>query len=247
MQNKRYLVIIGDIVKSREIIDREKIQSIFHEKITPGANLALSEMINFDDNIVSSFTVTIGDEFQGVLKSATRLFKFLYEFEYNIKHATTENIDFRYGLGVGEITTKINKNAAIGMDGPAFYNARKSIEIARANNLKNSFKSDSGNDDYINILLRWLSLENKKWSFQKFQVIHLKKDGWTQKQIAERLNISQPAVSKVLKTTPVQLTEQTEQLIEDQINSLLKEKQAVTYSMVAEPNYKYNSKPRKNR
>jgi len=129
----------------------------------------------------------------------------------------------RYGIGLGTITTKINKEAAIGMDGPAFYNARKSIETAKSNNLKFYFTGGYENDKTINTLMHWLGLENKKWNFRKFQIIKLVKDGWTQKQISESLKISQPAVSKILKNIPVGLITDTEQIVENEINKILKD------------------------
>lgn len=243
MDIQKYLVIIGDIVKSREIKDREKFQEIFEKK---------SKMIEvFEPNdIVSTFTVTIGDEFQGVLKNANRLFKFIDELEYGLNmtlaykqsyknpERAKQSYTLRYGIGVGKITTKINKDAAIGMDGPAFYNARKSIENAKKNSLKYFFESGSENDVAINILLNWLSTENKKWNSRKFQIVKLYKDRWTQKQIAESLRISQPAVSKILKNAPVELSIKTEQLVEKEINKIINLSNSTQYSMVAEPESK---------
>ncbi len=199
-------------------------------------------MITFNKNIVFSFTVTIVYEFQGVIKSADHLFKFLLDFEYSLKYEIKENINFRYGIGIGKITTKINEDAAIGMDGPAFYFARESLERAKKENLKYCFKSSFPNDEAINIMLHWLGYENRRWNLRKFQIVKLLKDRWTQKQISESLRISQPAVSKISKNAPVQLTTQTEKIIEQLINSILNEEQRTTYSMVAEPVYKYNSK-----
>lgn len=247
MKNKKYLVIIGDIIKSRELKNRKKFQAVFHEYLNANkidTNLTLSEMMVFNNNIISRFTVTIGDEFQGVIKSADHLFKFILDFEYSLKNEMKENINFRYGMGIGKITTKINEDAAIGMDGPAFYHARESLEKAKREKLKYCLKSSMPKDEVINTMLQWLGHENRRWGFQKFQIINLKKNGWTQKQIAENLSVSQPAVSKALKTAPVQLTIQTEKIIEKHINSILNEEQETTYSMVAEPSNKYNSKSR---
>ena len=133
-----------------------------------------------------------------------------------------------------KITTNINKDAAIGMDGPAFYNARKGIETAKKNDIKYCFESGSENDATINIMLRWLNAEIKKWNFRKSQIVKLFKDSWTQKQISESLGISQPAVSKILKNAPVELAIQTEQIIEKEINKILNFLNSTTYSMVAE-------------
>ena len=235
MKHQKYLVIIGDVVKSREIKNREKFQENFHNVIEK----ELKRVRVFEtNNIVSSFTITIGDEFQGVLKNASHLFKFIDDLEYGLNSILafeqTERYALRYGIGVGLITTQINKKAAIGMDGPAFYNARKAIENAKKFNLKYCFEGSLEKDDALNILLQWLNQENKKWNFRKFQIVKLYKDAWTQKQIAESLEISQPAVSKILKNTPVTLAMKSEQLIEYEINKIIDKEATFQYSMVAE-------------
>jgi SatD family (SatD) len=228
MKTQNYLVIIGDVVKSREIKDRQQFQEIFKDQFE---KIGVFEK----NNIVSSFTITIGDEFQGVLSKAAKMFKFIADLEYSLNlipakedtdaalQKTKYLYKLRYGIGVGTITTKINRAAALGMDGPAFYNARKSIEYARKNNLRFYFAGGSDKDASINTLLQWLNLEIKEWNFRKFQIVKLYKDSWKQEQIAESLGISQPAVSKLLKNTPMELMIQTEDLIENEINSLLKQ------------------------
>jgi len=239
MKQRKYLVLIGDIVKSRQIKDRAHFQEIFKSQFK---HIEVFEK----HNITSSFTVTIGDEFQGVLNKASNLFKFFDDLEYDLNlvlskehtanelEKTKQLYNIRYGIGVGIITTKINKDIALGMDGPAFYNARESIENARKNNQKFCFVSGSEKDASINVLMQWLNIENKKWNFRKFQIVKLYKDAWTQKQIAESLGISQPAVSKILKNAPVELTIRTEKLIENEINKVLDKAKSFQYSMVAE-------------
>ena len=39
----------------------------------------------------------------------------------------------RFGIGVGEISTVINPEMALGADGPGYYNARKAIEDLKYN------------------------------------------------------------------------------------------------------------------
>jgi len=229
MNEKQYLVLIGDIVKSREIKNREKLQTIFQEylnldKINEKVNthMALTETIDLNKNVVSRFTVTIGDEFQGVLKSATNLFKFVLNFEDSIKNEINENVKFRYGIGIGAITTKINEENAIGMDGPAFYNARESLNIAKNANHKYSFKSDSNRDTVINNMLYWLNDKMKSWSIQKQRILNYYRNQFTQKLISEAMQISQPAISKSINSSNADLIIQTEDLVENEINNILK-------------------------
>jgi len=233
MSNQNYLVIIGDVIKSRDIKDRGRFQSIFQDEIN--THMSFPRPVDIKNNIVSQFTITIGDEFQGVLNLASNLFKFILNFELAIKgHKSYNKLNFRYGFGVGKIVTKINRESAIGMDGPAFYHARESIEKAKKFNLKYCFKSTLKEDDNINTLLQWLSLETQKWNYRKSQIFELYINSRTQKQIAESLDISQPAVSKTLKNAPVELVIKTENLIEHEINKILGKVKNLHYSMVAD-------------
>ena len=55
-----YCAIIGDIVKSKKIPNRQEIQDLFY--------CVLKEInIEFNDIIASDFTITLGDEFQGLI------------------------------------------------------------------------------------------------------------------------------------------------------------------------------------
>ena len=212
MSKQKYLVIIGDIVKSREIQDRQNFQQRFKNALKDRSAIFDSQAI------VSQFVVTIGDEFQGVLKQADKIFRFFSALEDKLSP-----LNFRYGLGVSTISTSINKEAAIGMDGPAFYNARAGLETAKKEGLFYCFKSGSDKDATLNMLLSWLSREKEKWPAQKRKIIGLADAGKTQKQIAADLNITQPAVSKTLSIPAVSLANQTEKMIEDEINKILKD------------------------
>ena len=59
--------------------------------------------------------ITLGDEFQGLLEitvSILEIIKYIQREIYPIK--------LRFGVGIGNVSTLINHEAAIGADGPAF-------------------------------------------------------------------------------------------------------------------------------
>ena len=107
-----YYAIIGDIKESKKLKERGEIQ----EKL----NDVLKRVnVFYEEDIAAKFLITLGDEFQGLLKRTTHLLeliKYIQEEMYPI--------EFRFGVGMGEIYTTINREAAIGADGPAFYAAR---------------------------------------------------------------------------------------------------------------------------
>ncbi|MCK5671759.1 MAG: hypothetical protein KAH95_00190 [Spirochaetales bacterium] len=117
--NTNYLILIGDIIESKKIDDRAEVQrklsSIF-TKLNKNCN-----------NIISPFTITLGDEFQavfnsskGIIHSLLTISKLIFPYE------------IRYSLAIGKLSTELNRKTSIGMDGPVFYSGRQGIE-----NLKN--------------------------------------------------------------------------------------------------------------
>jgi hypothetical protein len=74
-------------------------------------------------HLISPYTITLGDEFQAVLKNARHLFGDIITILYVIYPTK-----IRFSIGIGDIQTPVNPNQAIGMDGTAFYNARTGID-----------------------------------------------------------------------------------------------------------------------
>lgn len=72
--------------------------------------------------------MTSGDEFQGLLFNERKVFDIIQKIKMDIYP-----VEIRYGIGVGQITTSINTDMALGADGPGFYNARKAIDFLKKN------------------------------------------------------------------------------------------------------------------
>ncbi len=115
------IVLIGDIISSKKIKDRSAVQ----KKL----NNAFKKINSSNKNIISPYTITLGDEFQAVYNSADKLFKDIWQIG-----AALYPEQSRYSIAVGDITTKLNKAQAIGMDGPAFYFARKGLDELKQTN-----------------------------------------------------------------------------------------------------------------
>lgn len=80
----------------------------------------------YNNDISAKFLITLGDEFQGLLEITApilEMIKYIQREIYPIK--------LRFGVGIGNVSTLINHEAAIGADGPAFYAAREMIEFLR--------------------------------------------------------------------------------------------------------------------
>lgn len=192
-----YVAMIGDIKKSRKIKNRAEVQMKL--------NKILNEINDkYDKDIASKFIITLGDEFQGLLQNGENTMQIISEIERKIYP-----VKLRFGVGVGEITTDINKDMAIGADGPGYYKAREAIEYLKENEKRKQcntadirFEVDGENQAttlMINTILSLMTAIKESWSDRQREIIwHMMEYDDTQAKAAERLNIKQPAVQKSL-------------------------------------------------
>lgn len=112
-----YLALIGDIIQSKQLSQRSEVQ----EQLKICLN-RLNEF--FEPYIISNFSLTLGDEFQGLMKIDAPIFYLI-----DLINDQMRDIPMRYGIGVGEILTHINPEVSMGADGPAYWHAREAIKF----------------------------------------------------------------------------------------------------------------------
>lgn len=115
----QYYAIIGDIKRSKKIENRCEIQEKL-KKILDNVNSI------YNNDISAKFLITLGDEFQGLLEITAPILEIIKYIQREIYP-----IELRFGVGIGNVPTLIDYEAAIGADGPAFYAAREMIEFLR--------------------------------------------------------------------------------------------------------------------
>ncbi|HIV92796.1 MAG TPA: SatD family protein [Candidatus Eisenbergiella stercoravium] len=195
--DRSFVAIIGDIRGSRSLTQRREIQE----------NLGtILQEINegFEADIAAKFLITLGDEFQGLLFDGRSLLKIIEKIKMSLYPVT-----FRFGIGMGRITTDIYPEMALGADGPAFYRARSAIELLKENESKKkavlsdlSFRFEEKNsttERLLNTVFTLLYSLEHTWTDRQREIITdqlFHQDG--QKASALRLGITQSAVHKAL-------------------------------------------------
>ena len=116
----QYIALIGDIVDSKGQARRGDLQRTLAAELKRISERSKSKL-------ASPYTITLGDEFQAVYKSADNVFLDIF----SILAELAPGAEARFGIGVGELTTAINPKQALGMDGPAFHRARDAISILK--------------------------------------------------------------------------------------------------------------------
>lgn len=196
-ENDIYIAVIGDIKESKKITNRSEVQKKLKQ---------ILEKINdkYTDDISSKFMITLGDEFQGLLCNGKNIMNIIFEIERKMYP-----VKIRFGIGVGTITTDVNKEMSIGADGPGYYKARKAIEILKDNEKKKQtnaadirFEVESDNQEItimINTILSLMTVIKDSWSDRQREIIwDMLKHQDSQVNVAKRFKIKQPAVQKSL-------------------------------------------------
>ena len=199
----KYIALIGDLIDSKKIKERESFQESLKETF-------ININKEYKSTIASNFTLTIGDEFQALLKVDGKLMQLLDSLYIQIP------ADFRLGLGYGEITTKIDPSLSIGADGEAFWKARDAIKYVYTNNYNGRcnilFKShNEGLDSTINSLFilteslkfQWTDLQ--KETFAKMLEEGIYSESFNQQEFASKLGISESSLSKRLTASNIKI------------------------------------------
>jgi predicted DNA-binding protein YlxM (UPF0122 family) len=181
-----YCAVIGDIIGSRRLTDRSAVQEKFLALAAKASSL-------YKADIASPFTVTIGDEFQVLLRNVDSAPAII---EYTAREMTPVGLVF--GVGIGAIITDINPSLAIGMDGPAFHFARRAIEQAKKKKPGIIYQSDFPGMDMINALNYFIESCTKRRTKRQQQVLTYLHENYTQEEIAARLGIKQQSVFDII-------------------------------------------------
>lgn len=203
-----YCAIIGDIIRSRQITDRQFVQRRFLAMAAEASRL-------YAPAIESPFTVTIGDEFQVLLRAIDRAPEIVEHVVQAMKP-----VELVFGLGIGAIHTDINPRQAIGMDGPAFHLARAALTQAKKKKPKIVYKSDAAAIELVNALHCFIETCEERQTKRQQAVVAYVRQGYTQAAIAGRLGIRQQSVHDIINAAYVPEIKQAKQAIAGYLASI---------------------------
>ena len=186
---KRYAVIIGDLVASRQNPDRRTLQRRFKAALEA---LSRSPAVQF----VAPPTITQGDEFQAVLHAEE-----MSDVPILCERVAADLFPdrLRLGVGVGTITTDLSGNPTE-MDGPAFHRARTALEGAKQAGRQLVFSTGTGRRDAAaNAIAILLEAVRSDWSEIHHRRARLYAELRTVQAVANAERVSKQAVSKTLK------------------------------------------------
>ena len=182
-----YLAVIGDVRASRRVADRAAVQ----ELLDRGLARVNAEI---GDDLAAAFTITLGDEFQGLLRRPGAAVATLLALEIALP-----DIPLRYGLGLGGLATPLRAQA-IGMDGPCFHAAREALEegkkARRWVTVRGFGEEEDGILDGVFALLGGV---RSRWKRKQAETVALRRRARYQKDVARERGVVDSVVSDTLR------------------------------------------------
>lgn len=199
-----YLALIADVIDSKMVQERFDLQKQLE--------ITLQKMNGlFADYLASCFTLTLGDEFQALLKVDAPVFQIIDTLRSELTPT-----QLRFGIGLGEIVTAIDPLQSIGADGPAYWNARAAINfVHQKNDYGNTqiyFSSGKENQDFfVNALIASGEAIRSGWRDSQEEILlnllkrSVYSESFSQQDLAQSLAINPSALSKRLKSSSVRV------------------------------------------
>jgi hypothetical protein len=183
-------VVIADIIKSRQISNRRHFQEHLKDQL---------EKVNQNSSgLLSPYTITLGDEFQALyqLQSSADLLRDIMRILLNVYP-----LKIRFAVGYERIATKINREQSIGMDGPAFYQAREGLNAIKGLDISIiQFYGEIKNSLLINSALKLSMSVMNSWKKNTLFIFNELINASTVKKIAPKLHISERGIYKIIDT-----------------------------------------------
>ena len=199
-----YLALIADVIDSKMVQERFDLQKQVEKTLQK-----MNEL--FGDYMVSRFTLTLGDEFQALLKVDAPIFQIIDTLRSELTPT-----QLRFGIGLGEIVTAIDPLQSVGADGPAYWNARAAINfVHQKNDYGNTqiyFSSGKENQVYfVNALIASGEAIRSGWRESQEEILlnllkrSVYSETFSQQDLAQSLAINPSALSKRLKSSSVRV------------------------------------------
>ncbi|MFT4229860.1 MAG: SatD family protein [Microbacterium sp.] len=194
------IAVIADIVGSRRLDDRATAQRLLDETV---------KRVEHDHPSADRpFTPTVGDEQQGVYARLEDAMTALLMLQL----ALPDGIELRFGLGVGEIRPVSTAHRELS-DGPGWWAARAAIDLVHERqrravpHMRSWIVAAPGQDEVMASTVAasnaYLVLRDdivSRMSGRERRLVYGRLSGRSQRALAEQEGVTQPAVSKALRS-----------------------------------------------
>lgn len=162
-KNDTYYILMGDVIASSDY-EPVKLGTELKE-LVDAANKELAKIT------LSPYTITLGDEFQGVTRSLNSGIETLFYLE---EQRLVKELDFKlhYVLHSGKIETRINPETSYGMLGEGLTQARKMLTAKKRDRKRFNFSlNDKEQSEQLNRMFEVLDGIMESWKKDDFALI----------------------------------------------------------------------------
>lgn len=184
---QKYTVITADIIESRKITDRKNVQTKIKSMLKK-INKRYKRIISV------KFSLTLGDEFQGLIKDLVNSYELIKVIEKEMYP-----LKIRFGVGYGKVSTPFSQKIGE-MDGECFVNSREALELSRKLNQNIAYKTGFEEKDLaINTILMLISAIKESWKDIHYRRVWLYEELKTYQEVARKEKVSIQMISKMFK------------------------------------------------
>lgn len=163
---------------------------------------------NYQASLTVDLTMTNQDEFQGVFKATEHLFEIIDIIKFSLYP-----MEFRFGVGLGEIQTAMDGRKIGEMDGPAFWHARSAVNRVLEENASQlsrillSAGGDGSEFQLLNDSLKLCDFVENRWRDSQRELVKISllanghSDHVLQSNLAKELGISRQAANQRVQSS----------------------------------------------
>ena len=142
---------------------------------------------NYDKSILSPLTITLGDEFQGVVKNTHEAVKVILALEDSIMELD-KPFKLRYVVHEGKIETSINRNRAYEMLGPGLTEAREKLDSLKSTRKRFHVSlHDQSLNEQVGLMFTIYQGIADRWTKGQLKVVNAFMQLGDYKKVAEKL------------------------------------------------------------
>jgi hypothetical protein len=179
MEEGKYYILMADIIRSRNR-DGAQLMTEFNKLVQLVGNAN-------PESFLSPMTITLGDEFQSVVKSLSAGIEILIKLEEKQIELGVD-MRLRYVLCYGQIDTPLNSQSAHAMLGRGLTRSRELLSRLKKDNKRFYFELEGPDSDRYNKLFFLYSSIIDKWKHADYGIIHAFLFEPDYYKVAERMN-----------------------------------------------------------
>lgn len=184
----RHAVIMGDLVGSEASLPTDELHALFNRAVDEQSAAHAAAL-------VSPLTITLGDEFQGLVTSLAVAALIARDLRLQL---LAGRVDCRFVIGLVEIKTPLNPDKAWNMMGPGLARAREKLNQKKADHFyRFSLEEAPVTELLLDALGVGLSVIERGWTEQQRNDISALLGGLSPADLAQRRAVSVHSIYKV--------------------------------------------------